>query len=90
MTTRDELHRLVDQLPEAEIDRIAGVLREVCDDAGETWSLDDAPEEPATATEVTAFLYARARRAAGEPTIPHEEIRREVFGNPRRRAPRQQ
>lgn len=32
MTTRDELHRLVDQLPDGELDRIARVLREVCAD----------------------------------------------------------
>ena len=78
MTTRDELHRLVDQLPDAEIDRIVGVLREVCVDSGETWSLDDAPEEPATAAEMVAFRDARARRAAGEPTIPHGQVRADI------------
>ncbi len=32
MTTREEPHRLVDQLPDHELDRIAGVLREISAD----------------------------------------------------------
>jgi len=80
-TLRDELHALVDQLPDEELDtahRFVEYLRHHGDPLLK--KLMDAPldDEPVTEEEEALVAEAREELARGE-TIAHEEIKRE-FG----------
>jgi len=78
MAPRDNLHRLVDTLPESELERAERVLealRQVADTPYRP--LEDAPldNEPETPEEGAAVEEAHSDVAAGR-VITHEEARR--------------
>ncbi|HEY6320229.1 MAG TPA: hypothetical protein VJA16_01590 [Thermoanaerobaculia bacterium] len=78
MAPRDNLHRLVDTLPESELERAERVL-EVRRQVAEPFyrPLEDVPldDEPETPEERDAIEEARGDVAAGR-VIPHEEVKR--------------
>lgn len=77
MTTKEQLHRLVDELSEAEAERALVLIRYEREDPMVA-TFRDAPEddEPLTAEDEAALAESRAELAAGVPTIPFEEIKR--------------
>lgn len=77
MTTKEQLHRLVDELSEAEAKRALILIGDEREDPVIA-AFRDAPEddEPLTAEDATALAESRAELAAGVPTIPFEEIKR--------------
>ncbi len=88
MTTREKAHRLLDELPESEIEP---VVEFIASRGGESQSdglarwLDSRPEEDEeiTAEEEAAVQEARDEIAAGVPLIPFAEIKRELGYNPK-------
>lgn len=75
MTTRERVHQLVDEAPDATLEAVAALLERWRDPV--LRAFDTAPEgEPETPEEAAAVAEARAET---EPPIPLEEIRRE-FG----------
>ncbi|MCX6020514.1 MAG: hypothetical protein NTZ05_02065 [Chloroflexi bacterium] len=84
MTTKAELHQIIDELRESELAAAARFLEAVRAAAGDpvllallTAPVDDEPETP---EERAAVAVAKSSIAAGEPLIPHEQVRREVLG----------
>jgi Rad3-related DNA helicase len=80
MTTREKLHRLVDELPEEKLDAALEAIESRADDPL-IRRLEDAPpeDEEISAEEEAAVQEARDELAAGTPLISHDEIKRE-FG----------
>lgn len=80
MTTREKLHRIVDELPEEELDAALQAIEARADDPL-IRRLDEAPleDEEISPEEEAAVQEARDELAAGAPLISHEEIKRE-FG----------
>lgn len=80
MTTREKAHKLLDELPESEIEPVIEFIASRGEDPV-LRLLDDAPEEDEeiTAEEEAAVQEARDEIAAGAPLIPFDEIKRE-FG----------
>ena len=80
MTTKDELHRLVDQLPESQIETAARDLRELCA-AGDPVlrALLTAPsdDEPLTAEDRAAIAEGWDAYRAGD-VVSLEEVKREL------------
>jgi predicted transcriptional regulator len=76
MTTREKLHRLVDELPESELEGTLDLIASRSEDPVVA-AFRDAPEddEPLTADEERALADADADIAAGR-TVPLEEIER--------------
>jgi hypothetical protein len=74
---REELHRLIDQLPEAAVGPVVWLLRHVQDPMIAV--LDVAPEddEPLTPEDEAAIAQARERYERGE-AIPVEQLIREL------------
>jgi len=86
MPNRDTLYRLVDRLPESEIDRAQRVLAALLESAEEEddpvlRSLREAPvdDEPETPEERAAVEEALREIREGR-TIPHEEVKRRWGG----------
>jgi hypothetical protein len=80
MTTKEGLHRLIDELPEAVLPVVERYLESVRDDPV-LHALATAPEEDEELSpeEAAALAEARARRAAGDNRYtPSEELRREI------------
>lgn len=80
MTTKDDLHRLVDQLPEGELATAERLLRDLC--GGEDpllRFLEAAPvdDEPETEEERAAVAAAWEAIRHGE-VLTDEELRREL------------
>jgi hypothetical protein len=80
MTSRDSLHRLVDDLPETEVvraERMLEVLKETA--APSLFSLASAPEddEVETAEEATAVAEAWREHMAGK-SLSTEQLKREL------------
>ena len=86
MTTQEDLHTLVDRLPECAWDE-ANVLLQICleDAEGDTALYDpmDAPEVPPTPMEIIALeeAYAALREGRAE-LIPHKEVVRRLLELP--------
>lgn len=83
MTTRERLHWLVDQLKESEWPEVEEYLAvRAAGDDPVLRALLTAPEddEPETDEEREAVREALEDIAAGR-LIPHEQVRREVFGD---------
>jgi hypothetical protein len=85
MTTRETAHKLLDQVPEDELEPVVEFLASRGEDSGQgdgfaRW-LDSRPDEDEeiTAEEEAAVQEARDEIAAGAPLIPFDEIKRE-FG----------
>lgn len=77
MAPRDHLHRLVDDLPESELERAERALEELRLAAPPYRLLENAPldDELESADERVAVQEARRDVAAGN-VIPHEEVKR--------------
>lgn len=77
MTTKERLHKLVDELSELEAHDALRILAERREDPLIA-AFRDAPEddEPWTDEDEEAMAEVEADRAAGVPLIPHEEIKR--------------
>ena len=76
MTSREELHQLVDHIPEADVSAARKILRALADPVWQSLlaaPLDDEPETDRERAEVEA-----ARRETG-PGTSHQEVLRE-FG----------
>jgi len=80
MTTREKLHRIVEELPEEELDAALEAI-EKRSDGPLIRRLEDAPpeDEEISAEEEAAVQEALDEMAKGSPLISHEEIKRE-FG----------
>lgn len=81
MALRDNLHRLIENLPESEIVRAERVLEALKETAGApvTYRLENAPEgnEPETAEEATAVAEAWREHREGK-SLSTEELKREL------------
>jgi hypothetical protein len=79
MTVKEQLHHAVDAMTDDEA-RIA--LRALADASGDpvAWMLAHAPldDEPETEEERAAVAEAKRELAAGEPTVPLEQVKREL------------
>ena len=75
MLTRDDLHRLVDTIPDSELAAAATALKPLTDPV--LWSLLTAPidDEPETEEERAAIAEANAAIARGD-VISHDELKR--------------
>lgn len=82
MTTKERLHRVVDELSEREADDALRYIAQRREDPVIA-AFRDAPEddEPVTAADEEALAEVQADRAAGEPRISRAEIRRK-HGHP--------
>ncbi len=80
MTVKDELHRLIEELPEQDAHRLLRELRDR-ETAGLPAFLANAPvdDEPLTAEERAAIDEGLADLAAGR-VVSHDEVRRELGG----------
>ena len=77
--TRDELHRLVDQVPDTEIPSVARYLRRRTRRPTLDEVLANAPVDDEPLTDADRAALARARAAAAEGRlIPHSQIRRDL------------
>jgi hypothetical protein len=76
-TSREQLHRLVDELPESEIARfeqsLNDLLAERMQRTLESAPLDDEPDDD--------DLDGGLTEARGETPIPHEDVRRRLLGD---------
>lgn len=85
MTTREELHRLVDALPESEWHSARRFLEYLRDRGSDPLlrALAEAPidDEPETPEEAAAVQEAREAAARGE-VVSHEEARRRLLEAP--------
>jgi hypothetical protein len=80
MTTREKLHRIVDELPEEELDAALEAIEARADDPMIRRFEDAAPEdEEISAEEEAAVREVRDEVRAGAPRVSHDEIKRE-FG----------
>jgi hypothetical protein len=78
MTTREKAHKLLDELPESEIEPVVEFIASRGEDPV-LRLLEDAPEEDEeiSAEEEAAVQEARDEIAAGVPLVPFDEIKRE-------------
>lgn len=72
MTAREELHRLVDHIPESEIPAAQKLLRALVDPVGLAIHSADEDDEPETDAERVAV---EASLADSEPDVPFERVR---------------
>lgn len=79
MTTREKAHQLLDKLPDSELEPVVEFIASRGGDSFARW-LDSRPveDEEISADEITAIDEAHAELAAGEPTVSHEEMKREL------------
>ena len=80
MTSRDSLHRLVDDLPETEVSRAERLL-EVLKETAEPprYTLDNAPEDDEAETPAEAAAVAEAWRDQREgKSLTTEELKQEL------------
>ncbi|MGH2854654.1 MAG: hypothetical protein ACRDLF_10765 [Solirubrobacteraceae bacterium] len=77
MTTREQVRKLLDELPESELEPVLEFIASRGEDPVVA-AFRDAPEddEPFTEEDAAALAEVEADRAAGVPTIPLQEIRR--------------
>ncbi|HXA53469.1 MAG TPA: hypothetical protein VNV37_01205 [Solirubrobacteraceae bacterium] len=84
MTTREQAHKLLDELPESEIEPVVDCIASRGNESrqGDSFArwLDSRPEEDEeiTGEEEAAVQAARDEIAAGAPLIPFDEIKREL------------
>jgi hypothetical protein len=78
MTTRERLHRFVDDLSEQDAERALELVESEFEDSVIA-AFRDAPvdDEPLSAEEEAALAEVATDRAAGVPLIPFEEIKRQ-------------
>ena len=76
---RQELHTLLDRLPESGIPAARDYLRTLVDPVESALAAAPDDDEPLSEHERTAIEAAGGRRERHEPSIPHGEVLRE-FG----------
>lgn len=79
MTTKERLHKLVDELTETEAERALSLVEKEHEDPVIA-AFRDAPEddEPWTEEDEAAMAEVEADRPAGVPYIPLEQVMREL------------
>lgn len=81
MNAKEELHRLIDQLPESELHAVRRFVQFIREKANDPllWMLENAPleDEPISAEEEKAVEEARKEVARGE-VVSHEDLRSEL------------
>lgn len=79
VTTREKAHQLLDKLPDSELEPVVEFIASRGSDSFARW-LDSRPveDEEISADEIAAVDEAHAELAAGEPTVSHEEMKREL------------
>jgi len=80
MTTKQDLHKLVDNLPDSALSEAGRLLASLCHDNDPVWKAAmEAPEddEPLTDEDIKAIEEAREDIKHGR-TISNEELRREL------------
>ncbi len=79
MTTKERLHKLVDELSEVEAERALALVEKEREHPM-IRRLDEAPleDEEISAEEEAAVQEARDEIAAGAPLIPLEQVKREL------------
>lgn len=79
MTTREKAHQLLDKLPDSELEPVVEFIASRGGDSFARW-LDSRPveDEEISGDEIAAIDEAHAELAAGEPTVSHEEMKREL------------
>ena len=65
MTTREALHRLIDELPDEEAERVLRALT-IADPVERSLTLAPLDDEPETGEELEGLREARAQAARGE------------------------
>ena len=87
MAAKEDLHRLVDKLPENELDVAQRFLESLCNEGGDPVlrALQEAPDddEPETAEEAAAVQRAREQLARGD-VISDEELWKRLGHDPAR------
>ena len=73
--TRDELHRLVDAIPDSELASAAAALEPLVDPVMRALLTGPIDDEPETEEERAAVAEAKAELARGE-FLTHEEVKR--------------
>ena len=71
---RSELHRLLDRIPEQEIETACEYLRSLVDPVQAALLAASEDDEPLSAHERTALAEAQRRQQCGEAVISHDEI----------------
>lgn len=79
VTTREKAHQLLDKLPDSELEPVVEFMASRGGDSFARW-LDSRPveDEEISADEIAAVDEAHAELVAGEPTVSHEEMKREL------------
>lgn len=78
MTTRADLHAIVDDLPDSELDRARASLEAVRSPLAKALAQAPIDDEPETAEERSAVQDARDSLARGERGISLMDLRREL------------
>jgi hypothetical protein len=76
--SRQELHKLVDHIPEPEVASVRDYLRSLLDPVELALLNAPADDEPMSEHERTAWEADELRRRRGEAPIPAEEVLREI------------
>lgn len=76
MTTRDNLHILIDELPESSFDNAGRVLTELRDDPWAWLHRYAEIDDEVYSEEEKAWLDERFERAKTARLVPHEEVER--------------
>ena len=82
MLTRDELHRLIDAIPDSELAMVATALEPLIDPVMRALLTAPIDDEPETEEERTAVAEAKAELARGEFLTQEEVKRRHGLGGP--------
>lgn len=75
MLTRDEMHRLIDAIPDSELAAVAAALEPLVDPVTRALLLAPEDDEPLTDDE-RALIEASRTEADAVGYIPHDEVKR--------------
>lgn len=78
MTTRSDLHALIDELPDSELERARAVLETAMSPAERALAAAPFDDEPETEFEQEALQEARESLSRGEQGMSLEELRSEL------------
>ena len=77
MTTKEQLHALVEALPESQLDAAAAALEPLADPVLRALLMAPEDDEPLTAEEQAAIAESRAAYGRGE-FVAHDELKRRL------------
>ena len=78
MTTRADLHALIDELPEVRLDSVRAALESELSPIERALALAPDDDEPESLQEKAAVREARESLAAGESGMPLADLRRQL------------